>query len=113
MDKIIELENAEILASFRGSDNICVVDCYADWCGPCKRVMPVFKKMAADFENEAVDFYKLKIDLQNSDVQEFVEGVGIEFIPLFLICRKGKIIEKVDDINELSDKIRSELGVKS
>ena len=112
MDKIIEIENSEVLASFRESDNICVVDCYADWCGPCKRVMPVFKKMAVDFENEAVDFYKLKIDLQNSDVQEFVEEVGIEFIPLFLICRKGKIVEKVDDINELSDKIRSEMEVK-
>jgi thioredoxin 1 len=109
MDKIIELQNAEQLESFRESDNICVVDCYADWCGPCKRVMPVFKKIAEDFENEAIEFYKLKIDLRDSDIQEFVEEVGIEFIPLFLICRKGKILEKVEDINNLSDRISSEM----
>ena len=92
-----------------GREQLTIVDCYADWCGPCKRVMPVFKKIAEDFENEAIEFYKLKIDLRDSDIQEFVEEVGIEFIPLFLICRKGKILEKVEDINNLSDRISSEM----
>ena len=39
----------------------CVIDFYATWCGPCKRVAPIIDKLAQEY-NGKVDFYKVDID---------------------------------------------------
>ena len=39
----------------------CVIDFYATWCGPCKRVAPIIDKLAHEYDGK-VDFYKVDID---------------------------------------------------
>jgi len=38
-----------------------VVDFYADWCAPCRRMSPVIERLASELEGE-VEFVKLDID---------------------------------------------------
>lgn len=111
MNKIIEIQNNQHLTQLKESSNLCVIDCYADWCGPCKRVFPAYKALSEKFEEQAVEFYKLKIDLNEPDVQEFVEKVQVEYIPLFLIYENGELIKKVDGISELEEIIEDKLSV--
>lgn len=57
----------------------CVIDFYADWCGPCKLVAPVIEKIASDYEG--------KLDVFKVDTEEELElssAFGIRSIPSFL-----------------------------
>ncbi|MDR1407592.1 MAG: thioredoxin [Tannerella sp.] len=64
----------------------CIVDFYADWCGPCKRVAPIMKELAAKYKDDVV-FYKIDVDNEN----ELASVFGISSIPTILFVPvKGK-----------------------
>ena len=57
----------------------CVIDFYADWCGPCKMVAPVLEELAKDFEGK-LDIYKVDTE----EEQELASVFGIRSIPSIL-----------------------------
>ena len=57
----------------------CVIDFYADWCGPCKMVAPVLEELAKDFEGK-LDIYKINTE----EEQELASVFGIRSIPSIL-----------------------------
>jgi len=63
-----------------------VIDFYADWCGPCKRVAPIMDKLAKDY-NGKVKIYKVDTDAN----RELSSVFGIRSIPSVLfIPQNGK-----------------------
>ncbi len=60
-------------------DKPCVVDFYATWCGPCKRLAPIFAELAKQYEGKVV-FYKVDTDREPMLAQAF----GIRSIPQML-----------------------------
>lgn len=58
-----------------------VVDFYADWCQPCKRLEPILREVAQYYNGE-VDFYRINVD-NNSDIADVFQ---IRSIPYLLIC---------------------------
>lgn len=64
----------------------CIVDFYADWCGPCKKIAPVLKELAGEYKNDIV-IYKVNVDKE----KELAAAFGIQSIPtLLFIPAKGK-----------------------
>jgi thioredoxin 1 len=57
----------------------CIIDFYADWCGPCKMVAPVLEELAKDFDGKISVF---KVDTEEE--QELASVFGIRSIPSFL-----------------------------
>jgi len=57
----------------------CIIDFYADWCGPCKMVAPVLEELSKDFEGK-LDVYKVNTE----EEQELASAFGIRSIPSFL-----------------------------
>jgi thioredoxin 1 len=57
----------------------CVIDFYADWCGPCKMVAPVLEELAKDFEGK-LDIYKVNTE----EEKELASVFGIRSIPSIL-----------------------------
>jgi thioredoxin len=57
----------------------CIIDFYADWCGPCKMVAPILEELATEFEGE-MDVYKVNTE----EEQELAGAFGIRSIPSFL-----------------------------
>ena len=55
------------------ASGIVLVDFYADWCGPCKMLAPVFQEVANEFEGKA-DFYKIDIDASLDIARQFSMG---------------------------------------
>ncbi|MCQ2958610.1 MAG: thioredoxin domain-containing protein [Bacteroidales bacterium] len=64
----------------------CIVDCYADWCRPCKMIAPFFDTLAKEYEGK-VDFYKINVD----DSREFSAYFQIQSIPFVMFCGKNVI----------------------
>lgn len=61
----------------------CVVDFYADWCGPCKMVAPTLENLAGEYQG------KLNIYKVNTDQEPEVSAVfGITSIPSILFVPK-------------------------
>jgi thioredoxin len=63
------------------SERPVVVDFYADWCGPCKRLSPILRDIAHYYKGQ-VDFYRINVD-QNPEIAQVFQ---IRSIPLLLIC---------------------------
>lgn len=64
----------------------CIVDFYADWCGPCKKVSPILKELAGEYKNDII-VYKINVDNE----KELAAAFGIQSIPtLLFIPAKGK-----------------------
>jgi thioredoxin len=64
----------------------CIIDFYADWCGPCKRVAPIMKELAAEYQNDII-IYKVNVDNE----RELASFFGINSIPMILfVPMKGK-----------------------
>ncbi len=57
----------------------CVIDFYADWCGPCKMVAPVLEELAKDFDGK-MNVFKVNTE----EEQELASAFGIRSIPSFL-----------------------------
>ena len=59
----------------------CIIDFYADWCGPCKMVAPVLEDLAKEYDGK-IDIYKVNTEEQ----QELASAFGIRSIPSILFC---------------------------
>jgi len=57
----------------------CIIDFYADWCGPCKMIAPIMKELASEYKGEII-FYKIDTDVE----QELAAVFGVSSIPLVL-----------------------------
>ena len=77
----------EFIADYRAADwkmlspRPVVVDFYADWCMPCRRLEPMLRQIAQHYNGE-VDFYRINVD-KNSDIADVFQ---IRSIPFLLIC---------------------------
>ncbi|MCR5558281.1 MAG: thioredoxin [Butyrivibrio sp.] len=69
------------------SDVPVLVDFYADWCGPCKMMMPVVEKLAETYEGKA------KVGKINSDEESAIAAkYNIMSIPSFLVFKNGEVV---------------------
>lgn len=62
----------------------CLIDFYADWCGPCKMVAPILEDLAKEYEGK-INIYKIDTEAE----QELAAIFGIRSIPSLLFCPKG------------------------
>ena len=75
--KVFDYENNKDW-KFEG-DKPCIVDFYADWCGPCKMVAPVLEELSEAFSGK-LNVYKINTE----EEQELASVFGIRSIPSFL-----------------------------
>ncbi|KAL0475297.1 thioredoxin [Neurospora intermedia] len=78
------------------SSAIVVADFYADWCGPCKMIAPVFESLSAKYSKpNKITFCKIDVDSQ----QEVAQQYGVRAMPTFLILHNGSVIETIQGAN--------------
>lgn len=69
------------------SDIPVLVDFYADWCGPCKMMMPVVESLAEKYDG------KVKVGKVNSDDESALAAkYNIMSIPSFLVFKNGEVV---------------------
>jgi thioredoxin 1 len=69
------------------SHPLVLVDYYADWCGPCKMMAPVFKQL----KSELGDKIKIvKIDTEKN--KRLSASMGIRSIPTMMLYQNGEMV---------------------
>lgn len=64
-------------------DKPCLIDFYADWCGPCRMVAPILEELAKEYDGK-LNIYKVDTDKE----QELAMVFGIQSIPSLLFVPK-------------------------
>ncbi len=93
---INEKEFAEIINSNIESKSFrpLVVDCYTDWCAPCKASAPIYEQMSNKYKDEA-DFVKINVD-KNQGVSMKLQ---VRNIPTFVILIGNKVVSRIVGAN--------------
>lgn len=77
--------SVETYNKLAGAGDLVVVDFYGPWCGPCKKMEPMFEEISSSYSS------KLKVVRINVDKNgELIKTLGIEEIPVIKIFRRGK-----------------------
>ena len=63
-----------------------MIDFYADWCGPCKMMMPIVEKMADKYDGK-VKIGKVNVDNESDLAEQF----GVMSIPSFFFFKNGTV----------------------
>lgn len=73
-----------------------VIDFYADWCGPCRKVAPIMEKLANEYDGKLL-VYKINVDHE----KELATVFQIQSIPTVLfIPKKGQPMMQVGAMQE-------------
>ena len=87
MKKISTLE--ELNHIIDNNDKV-IVDFYADWCGPCKKISPEIEKL----EKQVPEVVFVKVNVEENE--ESAERFLVTSLPTFFFCVKGKIVKSVN-----------------
>ncbi|HXK52667.1 thioredoxin [Candidatus Nomurabacteria bacterium] len=68
---------------------IKIVDFYADWCGPCQMMKPVFHELEKEYEGK-IEFKQVDVEADNATAAKF----GVMSIPTFVILKDEKEIDR-------------------
>lgn len=66
-----------------------LVDFWAEWCGPCKAMHPVFESLNAIYQN--IRFARINVDACPDVAARF----GVQSIPTFIMFRAGTIVDRM------------------
>lgn len=80
LKKVTNYEENSGEFKFEG-DKPCIVDFYAEWCGPCKMIAPILEELADEYAGK-IDIYKIDTEKE----EELAAVFGIRSIPTLLFC---------------------------
>ena len=80
-----------------------LVDCFANWCGPCKMLSPVLDNLSEEIKD--YNFYKLDVDKAN----DIAVNYNVMSIPTLLIFNDGSLVNRIvvlKSVNEIKEMLK-------
>ncbi len=85
----MHVDQASFAEAIQRSDVLVMVDYYADWCGPCKRLAPSLAKLAEQHGDKVV-VLKVNVD----EERELAQQAGVRSIPDVRLMHGGKEVDR-------------------
>jgi len=111
--KVMDLEKSPAVWKYSGNLP-CIVDFYADWCGPCRTASPILEELAVKYKGQIV-VYKVNTDQE----KELARAFKIQGIPAFLWVPKvgqptmsSGIAQTKEDTKAMFEKMIKEILLK-
>ena len=88
-ETIIELEDMQQFTELVNStETPIIIDCYADWCQPCKKLTPMLEKKVLESEN------KLRLVKVNIDTHpQIASAFKVQSIPAVFLVNRGQVVD--------------------
>ena len=85
---MLHVDDTNFEAEVLKSDQPVIVDFFAEWCGPCKILGPMFEEVGKKYEGK-VKFVKLNVD----EARETAMKYGVMSIPTMITFKGGKVVD--------------------
>ena len=85
---VMELTSQNFYQEISNND-LLLVDFWAEWCGPCKSMHPIFTRMAKKYKQ--VRFARVNVD----NAQDIAMKYGVQSIPTFIMFKNGEIANQM------------------
>jgi thioredoxin 1 len=84
---MIQIENKEHLEQILSENSAVVLDFYAEWCGPCKQLLPIVEKVSQ--EQQDVVYCKINVDVNGPLAAEY----GVRSIPVLKYIKNKEVVK--------------------
>ncbi|MDD4858253.1 MAG: thioredoxin [Candidatus Krumholzibacteria bacterium] len=108
-EKIIRVSDSDFSGKVIDSRRISVVDFWATWCAPCRRLDGVLEEMARDYDGR-VAFYRVDVNESGGTASKY----AVRSIPTLLFFDGGEVVDQaVGSISreDIKEKLEKLLGV--
>jgi thioredoxin 1 len=96
--KILTLTSENFAQEVLKAPTPVLVDFWAEWCGPCKMVLPILDELATEYDGK-VSIGKVNTDEQQALAAEY----GIRAIPTLLIFKDGQVVDQIVGLKSKRD----------
>ncbi|MFM2484252.1 tetratricopeptide repeat protein [Celerinatantimonas yamalensis] len=86
----ISMENAKAILIDRSFEHPVVVDFWADWCEPCKDLMPILEKLANEYQGA---FTLARVNAEKDTLQPLAGQFGVRSLPTVMIMKDGQPVD--------------------
>ena len=90
MGNISAVTDAEFESQVLQSDKPVLVDFWAEWCGPCRKVGPILEEIAAE-HGDKIKVVKLNVDENPKTAQDY----RVISIPTMNVYKGGEVVQSI------------------
>lgn len=100
-----EINTMPDFTAFIESHDLVIVDFYATWCPPCKKIAPIFANLSLQNDYKDISFIKVNVD----EGKDIAQKYSVTAMPTFLYFKKGAVVDRVVGAKQkdIEDKLKA------